>query len=149
MRAEKYNGLVRLLKPGCRTIVLVLDMQSRQQLIPPFHKAVWPYRKLVCFYFYFLYTNRFVSRNKTLLFSYMYIERGINWYKELLELSLPEERDLKINPRNCVGTVLSLNGHRKYFCMFHAKHRENKKTNKVSSSVFFFYLKLLLIFFCR
>lgn len=45
MRAEKYNGLVRLLKPGCRTIVLVLDMQSRQQLIPPFHKAVWPYRK--------------------------------------------------------------------------------------------------------
>lgn len=47
MRAEKYNGLVRLLKPGCRTIVLVLDLQSRQQLIPPFHKAVWPYRKLV------------------------------------------------------------------------------------------------------
>lgn len=47
LRAEKYHGLVRLLKPGCRTILLVLDMQSRQQLIPPFHKAVWPYRKLV------------------------------------------------------------------------------------------------------
>lgn len=61
----------------------------------------------------------------------MYIERGLSWYKELLELSLPEERDLKINPRNCVGTVLSLNGHRKYFCMFHAKHRENRKANKV------------------
>lgn len=45
MRSEKYNGLVRLLKPGCRTILLVLDMQSRQQLIPPFHRAVWPYRK--------------------------------------------------------------------------------------------------------
>jgi DnaJ family protein C protein 16 len=45
LRGEKYNGLVRLLKPGCRTILLVLDMQSRQQLIPPFHKAVWPYRK--------------------------------------------------------------------------------------------------------
>lgn len=45
LRAEKYNGLVRLLKPGCRTIILVLDMQSRQELIPPFHKAVWPYRK--------------------------------------------------------------------------------------------------------
>lgn len=77
----------------------------------------------------------FRCRNKTLLFSYMYIERGLSWYKELLELSLPEERDLKINPRNCVGTVLSLNGHRKYFCMFHAKHRENKKGNKVRFTV--------------
>ncbi|XP_969135.2 dnaJ homolog subfamily C member 16 isoform X1 [Tribolium castaneum] len=107
LRAEKYNGLVRLLKPGCRTILLVVDMHSCRQLIPPFHKAVWPYRK-----------------NKTLMFSYMYIERGLSWYKELLQLSLPEERELNINPRNCVGTVLSLNGHRKYFCMFHAKHTE-------------------------
>lgn len=45
LRAEKYNGLVRLLKPGCRTIVLVTDLQSRNKLIPAFHKAVWPYRK--------------------------------------------------------------------------------------------------------
>lgn len=45
LRAEKYNGLVRLLKPGCRTIILVTDMQSRNKLIPSFHKAVWPYRK--------------------------------------------------------------------------------------------------------
>ncbi|KAJ8910877.1 hypothetical protein NQ315_000508 [Exocentrus adspersus] len=110
LRSETYNALVRLLKPGCRTIVLVLDMQSRQQLIPPFHKAVWPYRK-----------------NKTLMFSFMYIERGLTWYKELLQLSLPDERELNINPRNCVGTVLSLNGHRKYFCMFHAKHMEKRR----------------------
>lgn len=47
LRAEKYNGLVRLLKPGCRTIVLICDMQSRLQLIPAFHKIVWPYRKYV------------------------------------------------------------------------------------------------------
>lgn len=45
LRAEKYNGLVRLLKPGCRTIILITDMQSRPKLIPGFHKAVWPYRK--------------------------------------------------------------------------------------------------------
>lgn len=47
LRAEKYNGLVRLLKPGCRTIILITDMQSRPKLIPGFHKAVWPYRKYV------------------------------------------------------------------------------------------------------
>lgn len=110
LRAEKYNGLVRLLKPGCRTIILVLDMQSREHLIPPFHKAVWPYRK-----------------NKTLMFAYMYVERGLTWYKELLQLSLSEEQDLNINPRNCVGTVLAVNGYRKYFCMFHAKHAESSK----------------------
>lgn len=45
LRAEKYNGLIRLLKPGCRTIVLITDLQSRPKLIPAFHKAVWPYRK--------------------------------------------------------------------------------------------------------
>lgn len=113
LRGEKYHGLIRLLKPGCRTILLVLDMQSRHALIPPFHRAVWPYRK-----------------NKTLMFSYMLIERGLNWYKDILELSLPEGRELNINPRNCVGTVLALNGHRKYFCMFHAKHTEKNKQKK-------------------
>lgn len=121
LRAEKYNGLVRLLKPGCRTVILVLDMQSRQHLIPPFHRAVWPYRK-----------------NKTLMFAYMYVERGLSWYKELLQLSLTEERDLNINPRNCVGTVLAVNGYRKYFCMFHAKHAESTKrklTNKANKQM--------------
>jgi len=44
LRAEKYNGLVRLLKPGCRTIILLVDAESRLKLLPAFHKAVWPYR---------------------------------------------------------------------------------------------------------
>lgn len=70
-------------------------------------------------------------RNKTLMFSYMLIERGLSWYKEILELSLPDGRELNINPRNCVGTILALNGHRKYFCMFHAKHTERQKKNQV------------------
>ena len=45
LRSETYNGMVRLLKPGCRTIVLLLNNQSMDVLIPNFHKAVWPYRK--------------------------------------------------------------------------------------------------------
>ncbi|XP_001603228.1 dnaJ homolog subfamily C member 16 [Nasonia vitripennis] len=110
MRAETYNGLVRLLKPGCRTIVLLVDAQTKLKLLPSFHRAVWPYRK-----------------NKTLLFSHLSLERGLEWYKKILTLSLPEPRELNINAKNCVGTVLSLNGHRKYFCMYHAKHPECKK----------------------
>lgn len=107
LRAEKYNGLVRLLKPGCRTILLITDMQSRTKLIPPYHRAVWPYR-----------------RTKTLLFGHMLIEKGLTWYSELLRLSLCTNQSLQINPRNCVGTVIALNGHRKYFCVYHAKHPE-------------------------
>ncbi|KAF7992695.1 hypothetical protein HCN44_005039 [Aphidius gifuensis] len=110
LRAEKYNGLVRLLKPGCRTIILLVDYQSRLKLVPAFHRAVWPYRK-----------------NKTLMFGHVTLERGLDWYKKILSLSLPEPKELNINPKNCVGTVLALNGHRKYFCMYHAKHPECSK----------------------
>ncbi|KOC69315.1 DnaJ like protein subfamily C member 16 [Habropoda laboriosa] len=107
LRAEKYNGLVRLLKPGCRTIILLVGVESRLKLLRAFHKAVWPYRK-----------------NKTLMFGHLSLERGLDWYKKLLSLTLPEQRELNINAKNCVGTVLSLNGHHKYFCMYHAKHPE-------------------------
>ncbi|KAH8292525.1 hypothetical protein KR054_011439 [Drosophila jambulina] len=113
LRAEKYNGMVRLLKPGCRTLLLITDLQSRKKLIPYFHKAVWPYRK-----------------SKTLLFGHMLIEKGLPWYSELLRLSLCTNQKLQVNPRNCVGTVIALNGHRKYFCMYHAKHPESVRGAK-------------------
>ncbi|CAG9783439.1 unnamed protein product [Diatraea saccharalis] len=112
LRAEKYNGLVRLLKPGCRTIVLLVDMQSRVQLLSKFHKIVWPYRK-----------------NKTLLFAYLMVERNIEWFRRVLQLSLGGG-ELRVNARNCVGTVLALNPHRKYFCIYHAKHPECAKPHK-------------------
>lgn len=62
----------------------------------------------------------------------MLIEKGLSWYSELLRLSLSETRDLNINPRNCIGTVIALNGHRKYFCMYHAKHPETSRGAKVT-----------------
>ena len=33
LKGETYNGLVRLLKPGCRTIVLLCDIESRSKII--------------------------------------------------------------------------------------------------------------------
>ncbi|XP_072944107.1 dnaJ homolog subfamily C member 16 isoform X2 [Epargyreus clarus] len=112
LRAEKYNGLVRLLKPGCRTIVLLVDMQSKVQLLSKFHKIVWPYRK-----------------NKTLVFAYLCVERGVEWFRRVLQLSLGGG-ELRVNARNCVGTVLALNPHRNYFCIYHAKHPEGAKPHK-------------------
>jgi DnaJ family protein C protein 16 len=72
------------------------------------------------------------------MFGHMTLERGLDWYKCLLTLSLPEPRDLNINPRNCIGTVLSLNGHRRHFCMYHAKHPEciKGKASKVCSVLY-------------
>lgn len=67
------------------------------------------------------------------MFSHMLIEKGLTWYTELLRLSLSEASDLQINPRNCIGTVLALNGHRKYFCMYHAKHPESSRGARVST----------------
>nr|SVE73486.1 EOG090X049L [Daphnia atkinsoni] len=117
LRSETYNGMVRLLKPGCRTVVLLLDNKSMDVLIPKFHKAVWPYRK-----------------NKSLLFGWMNIDRGLPWYSRLLNLALKivdEDEGIDVTldpnavkPKNCVGTVISLNGHRRYFCIYHARHPE-------------------------
>ena len=45
LRAETYNGMVRMLKPGCRTIVVLVDSQSKNKLLSDFHRIVWPYRK--------------------------------------------------------------------------------------------------------
>ena len=56
-RVEKYNGLVRALKPGCLTIVLLVDSQSRAKLLPAFHKAIWPYR-------YFFYIILLIRKKK-------------------------------------------------------------------------------------
>lgn len=61
------------------------------------------------------------------MFGHMSLEKGLDWYKKLLSLTLSEQKELNINAKNCVGTVLSLNGHRKYFCMYHAKHPECTK----------------------
>ena len=59
LRAETYNGMVRLLKPGCRTIVLIVDRESKEKLVPKFYKFAWPFR-----------------RNKTVMFGFLYIEKG-------------------------------------------------------------------------
>lgn len=72
------------------------------------------------------------------MFAHMLIEKGLSWYSELLRLSLSETRDMNINPRNCIGTVIALNGHRKYFCMYHAKHPETSRGAKVGGTQFSF-----------
>ena len=117
MKAETYNGLVRLLRPGCRTIVVLVDKANKEQLVRKFFRLAWPYR-----------------RNKSLLFAFVYVERARRWYEQILQMALyGNDADvadtMRVNPKNCVGTVLALNGHRRYFCMYHARHPEARGGN--------------------
>lgn len=47
LRAETYFGLIRLLKPGCRSIIIIVDKDSKDVLLPKFARYVFPYRKYV------------------------------------------------------------------------------------------------------
>ena len=89
LRAETYNGMIRLLKRGCRTIVLIVDRESKEKLVQRFYKHGWLFR-----------------RNKTLMFGFMYIEKGLQWYKKILNLVLPEPREININPKSCIGMIV-------------------------------------------
>ncbi|XP_014664478.1 PREDICTED: dnaJ homolog subfamily C member 16-like [Priapulus caudatus] len=108
-----YDGLVRLLKPGCRTIIIFVNDEIKQHLLERFVQTIYPYR---C--------------NKSLAFAYVQLETQTDWYRRLLLQTLGpigSVRPLNINPKNCLGTVLSLNGHRKYYCIYHPKHPGLKK----------------------
>lgn len=67
------------------------------------------------------------------MFAMLLLEKNLEWYRKILAQTLSERRPLNINPKNCIGTVLSLNGHRKYFCVYHAKHLEPAVLRKVAA----------------
>ncbi len=53
-------------------------------------------------------------RSAAFTFSFLQLEHYLGWYRHLLEETLDFKRDLgKINLKNCVGTVLAINGPRK------------------------------------
>ena len=36
--AETYNGMIRLLKLGCRTLLLIVDRESKEKLVAKFYE---------------------------------------------------------------------------------------------------------------
>ena len=63
----------------------------------------------------------------------MFIEKGLPWFMNLLEQTSEDitTSDREINAKNCVGTVLAINGHRNYFSMYHARHPEGARQKLV------------------
>jgi len=49
------------------------------------------------------------------------LEQYLPWFRQLLESTIDFRRSLtSINQKNCVGTVLAVNGPRQYFSIYHA-----------------------------
>lgn len=49
------------------------------------------------------------------------LEQYLPWFRQLLESTVDFRRSLtSINQKNCVGTVLAVNGPRHYFSIYHA-----------------------------
>ncbi|PIO72171.1 DnaJ domain protein [Teladorsagia circumcincta] len=45
LRAESYFGMIRLLKPGCRSLILLVDEQNKEKLLMQFAQYILPLRK--------------------------------------------------------------------------------------------------------
>uniref|UniRef100_A0A0N5AG39 DnaJ homolog subfamily C member 16 n=1 Tax=Syphacia muris TaxID=451379 RepID=A0A0N5AG39_9BILA len=133
LRAETYFGLVKLLKPGCRSIVVLVDEKSKDVLLPQFARHVWPFRN-----------------NKTFSFGYLMVEKNLPWFRKLLEFIMPrsDSQDLSeesqktngsisskssrlknINPSQTIGTVLVLCGWKLYFNIYHPMFSSPTKKN--------------------
>ncbi|XP_013393924.1 dnaJ homolog subfamily C member 16 isoform X1 [Lingula anatina] len=105
LRAESYQDLVLRSPRGHVTVVLFLTEDTRQKLLQRFADIVLPY-----------------TRSKYFVFAFLRLEEYLPWYRLILEETIGQQaRSLEMNSRNCIGTVLAINGFRKYYCMYHAR----------------------------
>ena len=71
-------------------------------------------------------------RSKAFQFAFLQLEDDIGWFTRLLQQATG--RDLNhINPTNCLGTVLAINGPRNYFSIYHA-HEEQQRAKRLAKS---------------
>ncbi|CAO4364721.1 unnamed protein product [Caenorhabditis nigoni] len=131
LRAETYFGMIRLLKPGCRSMILLVDEENKESLINKFSQYVYPLRN-----------------NKTFSFGFLIVPKNLDWFRKLLEHTLPTDgkptpepdasqsmyKRLKlINHRHTIGTVLTLCGWKLYFSIYHPKHVEMSRRNFIDT----------------
>lgn len=99
-----YSDLVKEADPGF-TITVLLDKNSQKILMSRFLGIMESY-----------------SNSNSLTFAYLQLDDYLGWYRHLLEESIEFRVQLSnINIRNCIGTVLAINGHRQYYYIYHAK----------------------------
>uniref|UniRef100_A0A0N4ZC39 DnaJ homolog subfamily C member 16 n=1 Tax=Parastrongyloides trichosuri TaxID=131310 RepID=A0A0N4ZC39_PARTI len=122
LRAETYFGMIRLLKPGCRSLVILVDESSKDILLHQFAVHVWSLRN-----------------NKNFSFGYLMVNKNLPWFRKLLEHTLPAQTDTtsnlpsmasrlqNINPKQTLGTVIAICGWKLYFSLYHPMHVNPKR----------------------
>lgn len=101
---ETYDALVKDTDPGFTILVLLAD-DNKEDILMSFKKLMKEY-----------------SHSNVLTFSYLDLDQYLAWYRHLLEESIDHRVQLcNINIRNCIGTVLAINGYRQYYYIYHAK----------------------------
>lgn len=104
LRYESFNNLVSEADTGL-TVTILVDEHTKEKLMHKFAEIMQPF-----------------SRYSALTFAFLQLEYYLEWYRHLLELSMDFKVTLNsINNRNCVGTVLAINGYRKYYYIYHPK----------------------------
>ncbi|GFR97197.1 DnaJ-like protein subfamily C member 16 [Elysia marginata] len=104
LRYETFQNLVSEADTGL-TITLLVDEHSKEKLMRKFAEIMQPF-----------------TRYSALTFAFLQLEYYLDWYRHLLEASLDFTVTLdSINNRNCIGSVLAINGFRKYYYIYHPK----------------------------
>ncbi|KAK3785651.1 hypothetical protein RRG08_023906 [Elysia crispata] len=104
LRYETFQNFVSEADTGL-TITLLVDEHSKEKLMHKFAQIMQPF-----------------TRYSALTFAFLQLEYYLDWYRHLLEASLDFTVTLdSINNRNCIGSVLAINGYRKYYYIYHPK----------------------------
>ncbi|XP_062581123.1 dnaJ homolog subfamily C member 16-like [Saccostrea cucullata] len=101
---DTYDTLVLNSEAGL-TMILLVNYESGDKLLNKYKEIVLP-----------------LTRYSGLSFAFLRLESYIGWYSHLLEDSVGHKVELKnININNCIGTVLAVNGMRKYYYIYQPK----------------------------
>lgn len=116
---RSYPELVSEADTGL-TITVLVDKETKDRIVKQFAKIIHPY-----------------SRYSALTFAFLQLEYNIGWFRTLLEESIEEVNLDNINIKNCIGTVLALNGYRKYYYIYSAKRARQfiRQRNNVSEAL--------------
>ncbi|XP_005101904.2 dnaJ homolog subfamily C member 16 [Aplysia californica] len=104
LRYDTFQNLVAEADTGL-TVTLLVDEHSKTKLMRKFAEIMQPF-----------------SRYSALTFAFLQLEYYLDWYRHLLELTMDFKVTLEnINNRNCIGSVLAINGYRKCYYIYHPK----------------------------
>ncbi|KAK6175697.1 hypothetical protein SNE40_014098 [Patella caerulea] len=120
LRYDTYSNLVKEADTGL-TFIICANEEFKKTLLWKFAEIMQPY-----------------SRYSALTFGFLQLEYYISWYQSLLETSMDNKVKLnKIKINNCVGTVLAINGYRKYYYLYHPKKTRKflRKENNVGQAM--------------